>query len=67
VISATDSHGRYSWFSSLELLLFLSSSSSIMLTTLSGPPFQTHYFSENLVAVGIEPGTSGSVARNSDH
>jgi hypothetical protein len=30
-------------------------------------PFQTHYFSENLVAAGIEPGTSGSVARNSDH
>jgi hypothetical protein len=30
-------------------------------------PFQTHYFSENLVALGIEPGTSGSVARNSDH
>jgi hypothetical protein len=27
--------------------------------------FQTHYFSENLVAPGIEPGTSGSVARNS--
>jgi hypothetical protein len=30
-------------------------------------PFQTHYFSENLVAPGIKPGTSGSVARNSDH
>jgi hypothetical protein len=30
-------------------------------------PFQTHYFSENLVVPGIEPGTSGSVARNSDH
>jgi hypothetical protein len=30
-------------------------------------PFQTHYFSENLVAPGIEPGTSGSVARNLDH
>jgi hypothetical protein len=29
--------------------------------------FQTHYFSENLVAPGIEPGTSGSVARNFDH
>jgi hypothetical protein len=27
-------------------------------------PFQTHYFSENLVALGIEPETSGSVARN---
>jgi hypothetical protein len=30
-------------------------------------PFQTHYFSENLVAPGIEPVTSKSVARNSDH
>jgi hypothetical protein len=30
-------------------------------------PFQTHYFSENLVAPGIEPGISGSVARNSGH
>jgi hypothetical protein len=29
--------------------------------------FQTHYFSEILVAFGIEPGPSGSVARNSDH
>jgi hypothetical protein len=28
--------------------------------------FQTHYFSENLVAPGIEPGTFGSVARTSD-
>jgi hypothetical protein len=27
-------------------------------------PFQTHYFSENLVTPGIGPGTSGSVARN---
>ena len=30
-------------------------------------PFQTHYYSEKLVAPGIEPGTSVSVARNSDH
>jgi hypothetical protein len=29
--------------------------------------FQTNYFSENLAAPGIEPGISGSVARNSDH
>jgi hypothetical protein len=26
-----------------------------------------HYFSENPVVLGIEPGTSGSVGRNSDH
>jgi hypothetical protein len=30
-------------------------------------PIQTHYFSENLVALGIELGTSGSEARNSAH
>jgi hypothetical protein len=30
-------------------------------------PFQTHYFSENLASPGIEPGISGSVAKNSDH
>jgi hypothetical protein len=30
-------------------------------------PFQTHYLSENLVAPGIEPGTSGYVARNSEN
>jgi hypothetical protein len=30
-------------------------------------PFQTHYFSENVVTLGIEPGTSRSVAMNSDH
>jgi hypothetical protein len=30
-------------------------------------PFQTHYFSENLVAPGIEPETFESVARNSYH
>jgi hypothetical protein len=30
-------------------------------------PFQTRCFSENVEARGIEPGTSGSVARSSDH
>jgi hypothetical protein len=30
-------------------------------------PFQTLFFSENLEAPGIEPGTFGSVARNSNH
>jgi hypothetical protein len=30
-------------------------------------PFQTHYFSENLVTPGIENGTSGHVPRNSEH
>jgi hypothetical protein len=30
-------------------------------------PFQTPCFSENLEALEIEPGTSESVAKNSDH
>jgi hypothetical protein len=49
----------YSRLSRQEPLLFLPSISSIVSL------FQTDYFSENLVAPGIEPGTSGSVARYS--
>jgi hypothetical protein len=48
---------------------FLDSSRYIFIEVapqLSSALFQTHYFSENLVAPGIEPGTSGSAARNSD-
>jgi hypothetical protein len=30
-------------------------------------PFQSHYFSENVVAPGIESRICGPVARNSDH
>jgi hypothetical protein len=43
-------------------LHFLPSSSSVILMRLIS--FQTHYFSQNLGAPGIEPGT---VARNSEH
>jgi hypothetical protein len=46
---------------------FFSSSSSFILTRAVWTPFQTHCYSENLVAPGIEPGTSGLSARNSDH
>jgi hypothetical protein len=46
---------------------FHSSSSSIILSRLSGPHFRTNYFKENLVAPEIEPEIPGSVARNSDH
>jgi hypothetical protein len=46
---------------------FLSSSSSFILTRAEWTPFQTHCYSENLVAPGIEPGTSGLAARNSDY
>jgi hypothetical protein len=46
---------------------FLSSSSSFILTRVEWTPFQNHCYSENLVAPGIEPGTSGLAARKSDH
>jgi hypothetical protein len=45
---------------------FHSCNSLVILTKLSELR-SSHYFSVNLVAMGIEPGTFGSVARNSDH
>jgi hypothetical protein len=44
---------------------FLSSSSSFILTRAEWTTFQTH--SENLAVPGIELGSSGLAARNSDH
>jgi hypothetical protein len=49
----------YSGLSRSVPLLFLPSGSSFVLTRLSGTPFQTHYFSENLVVPEIEPGPLG--------
>jgi hypothetical protein len=46
-----------------DSLLFIPNSSSAICMA-EWTPFQTHYFSENLVVPGIEPGTSGSVAKN---
>jgi hypothetical protein len=62
MVSATISKAVNLYFLDPEPLLFRSSSSSVILTRL----FQTHYFSENMVPPGIEPGISGSVARKSD-
>jgi hypothetical protein len=45
----------------------LSIISSFLLTKSEWNPFQNHSYSENLVAPGIEPRTSGIAARNSDH
>jgi hypothetical protein len=45
----------------------LLSSSSFILTRAEWTPFQTHFYSEKLVASVIELGTSGLKARNSDH
>jgi hypothetical protein len=47
--------------------IFLSSSSSFILTRAEWIPFETHCYSENFVTPEIEPGTSGLAARNSDH
>jgi hypothetical protein len=67
VVSATDPPGhilgfldrsRYYFF----LVVILTSTHEAEWT-----PFQTQCLSENLEAPGIEPKTSGSVARNSDH
>jgi hypothetical protein len=46
---------------------FLSSSSSFILTRAEWNPLLNYCYSENLVASGLEPGTSGLAARNSDH
>jgi hypothetical protein len=45
----------------------LSNSSSFILTRAEWNPFQTHCFSGNLLAPGIEPWTSGTAVRNPDH
>jgi hypothetical protein len=57
------SHGQgngspqpYSWISRLKPLLFLTSKLLSRTHEAEWTPFQTHYFSENLVAAGIEPG-----------
>jgi hypothetical protein len=67
VVSATDP--LRSLISVLETgaATFLSSSSSFILTRAEWTPFQSYYYSENPVALGIEPGTPGLAARNSDH
>jgi hypothetical protein len=46
---------------------FLSSSSSFILTRAEWAPFQIHCYTENLIAPGIEPGTSVLAVWNSDH
>jgi hypothetical protein len=67
VVSATDPPAVNLGFLDPEPLLVNSSGSSVNTQGVEWTPFQTHYLSENLVAPGIEPVTSGSVARNSDH
>jgi hypothetical protein len=66
VVSAMDPHGRILGFLDRSGFYFFQVAPQSYSTRLSGPRSR-HYFSENLVAPGIEPGISGSVARNSDH
>jgi hypothetical protein len=54
VVSVMDPYG--SRISRPEQLLFLPSSSSLVFKEAKCTPFQTHYFSENLVVPEIEPG-----------
>jgi hypothetical protein len=67
VVSATDSYGRESRFSSTGAATFLFKYLLSYRQEAEWTPFETQYFSENLVEPGIERGISGSVAKNSDH
>jgi hypothetical protein len=67
VVDTADPYSHLSRFSRPEPLLFHSGSSSFVLTRAELALLQAHYFSENLVEQEIEPGPSGSLARNSDH
>jgi hypothetical protein len=73
VVSATDSPGRILGFLDQSRYYFFQVAPQLYSQVLTSTheaewtPFQTHCLSENLEALGIEPGTSGSVARNSDH
>jgi hypothetical protein len=60
VVSVTDPCGRILGFLDRSSYFFFEAAPQLY-------PFQFHYFSENLVAPGIEPGTFGSVARNPDY
>jgi hypothetical protein len=55
VTSTTDPHGHYSRFCSLEPLLFSFKELLSYPYKAKWTPFQTHYYSENLVALGMEP------------
>jgi hypothetical protein len=54
-------------FSRLEPLLFFQAAPHLSSRGLSGPRSRPTATQKNLAAPGIEPGTSGSAARKSDH
>jgi hypothetical protein len=63
VVSVTDPYGRIPGFLDPEQIIFLSSWSPIVLMKLSGPRSRPTTSQK----IWFAPGTSGSVARNSDH
>jgi hypothetical protein len=66
VVSAADPQRSFISVFLTGAVTFISSSSSFLLTRSDWIPSQIHCYSENLVAPGIKPGTSGTAARNSD-
>jgi hypothetical protein len=62
VVSASDSHDRILCFVDRSRYFFFQVAPQLY-SEAEWTPFQTHYFLENLVASGIDPGSSGSVAR----
>jgi hypothetical protein len=67
MVSPTDPHCRILGFLDRSRYFFFEVAPQFCTHEAEWIPFQTHYFSENLVAPGIELVTSGSVAKNSDH
>jgi hypothetical protein len=67
VVSAADPLRSLISVFSTGAATFLSSSFSFILTRAEWTLLQNHCYSENLVAPGIEPGTSWLAVRNSHH
>jgi hypothetical protein len=65
VVSATDPHGRILGFLDRSRYYFFQVAPQLYWRGWVDPV--THYFWKNLAVPGNEPGTSGSVARNSNH
>jgi hypothetical protein len=67
VVSAADPPRSLTSVLWTRAVTFLSSRSSFSLITVEWVLFHTYSNTENLIALEIEPGTSGLAARNSDH
>jgi hypothetical protein len=63
----TDPYGSVSGFLDRSRYYFFQVAPRLHTYEAKWTPFQTHYFSENLVAPGIETRASGFAARNSGH